>query len=836
MALIVALIASTPTLAAGPWPAVVPRLDAEGFPLPSEAVRRLGSGRFLCGACNAIEFSPDGKTVFVAADGISAWDVATGKCRWRTTDRVHRLAMSADGKKLWALAVTDYEENPDTFLRLLDPVTGRTRSSKLLPKRPGFVGQPLTVSRVGTVAVATEKSLVVIAGDADKPTFELTAAENRPVGTGHVSMDGRLLLRTHRDPGDTDTRTTLVELATGKRLATVTTAQFQNFYGVVLTENGSRLFTFGRQPVDQKLASHDPPFFVIEWDTRTGLSLASTELPFRGLYYWVTPVLSPDGTRAVITAKGVATLYETKSWKRLRVFEQSGHSDQVRFSPDSKTLAVGGQGLALLDVATGKLLHGTVPIRGTWPRALWFTADGDTLTREYGYFGHIRYAVATGAASVVPDSPPLELARDRRIARSRDGIREAVSVVAGTRAMSDLPDGTILLSEVGKAGKPRELPPGNARYDRLDFTPDGRYLLAEWKGNRACVWDIAAAKKPVAFAWDERNDTAYWGHESATRLFPDPTGRRLAVIERNVRTGVGEWAVGIHDLSRGERLSGFRGSGTLATGLVWSGDGDRIGCRTENRLSVHNATTGSAVADDLKWKRSTRLITLSPDGRTVRAATPERVELIEVATGGLRRTFAANGVTALAPHPDGRHFATESATDGVLLWDALPPAAWPKEPDSLWADLGADAPTAHAAIRAVVTHPAKAIPLLKVRMAEMKPLSDERIAELVRLLGDRDFATREAATKGLVRHLDDARAALTAVATDPRANQEAKTRATRLLKQTAPNTPDRLRVLRAVEAAEQIGTPEAIPLLRQWSAGRGLLAAEATDALQRLGK
>jgi len=43
------------------------------------------------------------------------------------------------------------------------------------------------------------------------------------------------------------------------------------------------------------------------------------------------------------------------------------------------------------------------------------------------------------------------------------------------------------------------------------------------------VWDIAAAKKPVAFAWDERNDTAYWGHESATRLFPDPTGRRLAV-------------------------------------------------------------------------------------------------------------------------------------------------------------------------------------------------------------------------------------------------------------------------------------------------------------------
>jgi len=58
-----------------------PRLDAQGDPLPDEAVSRLGTTRLRCGGHIAnLDFTPDGKTlVSGGADGVRTWDAATGK-------------------------------------------------------------------------------------------------------------------------------------------------------------------------------------------------------------------------------------------------------------------------------------------------------------------------------------------------------------------------------------------------------------------------------------------------------------------------------------------------------------------------------------------------------------------------------------------------------------------------------------------------------------------------------------------------------------------------------------------------------------------------------------
>jgi hypothetical protein len=172
----------------------------------------------------------------------------------------------------------------------------------------------------------------------------------------------------------------------------------------------------------------------------------------------------------------------------------------------------------------------------------------------------------------------------------------------------------------------------------------------------------------------------------------------------------------------------------------------------------------------------------------------------------------------------------------VLLWDALSsPAPWPADAGTLWVALGGEASDAHAVIRTLVANPAKALLLLKATMAEVKALPAERIAARVAQLGDKDFTTREAASKELLAHLDDARPALKALVANA-ASAEAKARAAKLLSQMPPNTPDRLRVLRAVEAVALIGTPDAILLLRAWSAGNTFRATEATAALARMRK
>ena len=132
-----------------------------------------------------------------------------------------------------------------------------------------------------------------------------------------------------------------------------------------------------------------------------------------------------------------------------------------------------------------------------------------------------------------------------------------------------------------------------------------------------------------------------------------------------------------------------------------------------------------------------------------------------------------------------------------------------KPTEGLWTDLAdADAEKAFRASRILLAHPDRAIPILKERLKPVSPPDLARIAELLKGLGDEDFATREKASGQLEKFGDLAEPAL----------REA------------------LRWSRALEVLEQAGTREAVALLETLAKGApgAWLTKEAIASLERL--
>src|SRR5262249_58137165 len=117
------------------------------------------------------------------------------------------------------------------------------------------------------------------------------------------------------------------------------------------------------------------------------------------------------------------------------------------------------------------------------------------------------------------------------------------------------------------------------------------------------------------------------------------------------------------------------------------------------------------------------------------------------------------------------------------------------------------------------------------------PVPTAQLAQYVADLANDDFQTREAAVKGLEKVGGEAGPPLREVA-QKSTSAEARKLATELLgKIDAPATrAEDLRVLRLVEALENMGTAEARAQLEKWAAGPTghRLTLEAASALSRL--
>ena len=241
-------------------------------------------------------------------------------------------------------------------------------------------------------------------------------------------------------------------------------------------------------------------------------------------------------------------------------------------------------------------------------------------------------------------------------------------------------------------------------------------------------------------------------------------------------------------------------------------------------------------------------LALSADGKRVAVGSPTgRVTVWDVTTGDTLAPFAGHDglVTGLAFTADGKRLVTTAQDGTALVWEV------PDKPlpvgliesavtgfDEAFRLLGsADAAQAQRGLEYLYRHPAEAVKQTGERMPAPAAVPAAALAQHVADLGSDDFPTREAAVKALEKVGGEA-SALLKEAVEKSASAEVRKRAAELLgKIDAPaSRPDELKVLRAVEAMENLGTPEARAQLEKWAAGPAghRVTLEAATALARL--
>jgi hypothetical protein len=204
-------------------------------------------------------------------------------------------------------------------------------------------------------------------------------------------------------------------------------------------------------------------------------------------------------------------------------------------------------------------------------------------------------------------------------------------------------------------------------------------------------------------------------------------------------------------------------------------------------------------------------------------------------------------VETLAFSPDGKVLVSGSCDTTILFWDPWTKVAKRKPPSDrlskdrladYWRDLkDEDAKRAHQAICTLAQYPSDAVPYLSQSLTLGRAPDDQVITRLIGGLDDDDFDKRERASAELGR-LGRAAGVGLRRALDGKPSPEARQRLTELLRRIEElYGADRIRMIRAIETLERIGTPDAQEVLeRLRTSGDWPGAEEADAALERLSR
>lgn len=276
-----------------------------------------------------------------------------------------------------------------------------------------------------------------------------------------------------------------------------------------------------------------------------------------------------------------------------------------------------------------------------------------------------------------------------------------------------------------------------------------------------------------------------------------------------------------------------------------------ISCRKRSTMKVDEIVTSLAYSPDGKVlaaasNTSYAHVSLTDDAVHPNGGKswPPRVHLWDVAAEKELPPLEGHrgSITSLSYSPDGKLLATGSNDTTVLLWDATrfkksrlaEVQLRPEQIESLWTELGgADAVKAYRAIRTLATSPKSSVAFLKKHLQPVAPADPKLVARLIADLDSDQFAARDKATRELEKLGDrvatDLRRALTGKPT-----LEVKHRLEQLLDKQ--NNVEQIRIVRALETLEKIGTPEARDVCAHLAAGvaDAPLTREARAVLGRL--
>jgi WD40 repeat protein len=755
---------------------------------------------------NGLLFSPDGKTL--AARGPNGsfylWATESGKelheikppprpqnngvfilVGGGSDANAPGMGFTPDGKTL-AVAATDYnKEEQSHSIKFWDVESGKE------------VRRIKTANNVGAVAVAPNGEAVAYSiGNVLFLSEVKTGKELHQIKT----PGGRITALAFTPDGKTlavrrsNQRVDLWDVQTGKErrhLSDAQTVQRSGGGGFAFVVSGFSVPETRGLAVsaDGKRVVSAAGSTVRLWETATGKEVTLSD------GHWKSPntlALSKDGKTVISWGSDrVVRRWEATSGKLLGAFPAPAGTTRAAFSKDGRTIALANADntIRLHDAATGKELH-KMKAHANGTSALAFSSDGKMLASRGSADNTIRlYDVAEGR----------EL---RQIAM---------------RSAREPAQGTVLI--FGGGGGAQANGPG------LAFSPDGKLLAAPGPDGRNSVKtlvliDVAAGKELRKIELPQ----------PITSLAFSPDGRTLATENPNRTITLWEVASGKKrgQLGQSPAEQPRPNNGTMDVVIDLDGMGGGF--------------TDPAGPIGLAF---------SPDGRALAARGGDlSVRIWDVTAGKEIGQLKGHGgrVDTVAFAADGKTLASGATDTTILLWDAAAPLkelAKPRtvelpaaEVESLWGDLAReDAAKALSGVQKLTAAPRQSVPFLSERLKPAARIDPRKIDGWIGDLENEKYAVRQEAAANLLKSGEQAVPALRKVLASSPALETRKRIEDLVEKLTGGTlTLDQLRLIRAVEALERIGTPASKQVLRTLAGGApgALPTREAEAALNRL--
>jgi WD40 repeat protein len=764
------------------------QMDAYGDALPAGAVARLGTARFRHNITpQRLAFTPNGKILASVAQGsgVRLWEAHTGRLLHHLSGErfSDSLAFSPDGAKVF------------TGMRLFEVASGK----ELLR----FKGKDDEIREAGHAAFSRDGRIIATGPHGGGKIVFWDAGTGmeirRTEGRGQDSAIAALAFSPTDDVilavADFDKTVAIWDASTGKALHRIK-AHAKSARCVAFTPDGATVVS----------GSEDG--LMRFWDVKSGQQLHEIK-PGQTAVHSVA--FTTDGkVLAAGGSGGAITLWDPRTRKEIRRWHtHDAAAPTLAFSPGGKTLVSAAEcAIRLWDPATGKEID-PVPAHRSAITVLRFAADGKSILS----CGEDKQVIQWDLTSRRDSSRllrgplgPIGTETWYRMDIAPDGQTLAVASldIVAERSKRFIPG--IHLWNTATGTKVGTLLGHTERVFTFRFSPSGKVLASAGLDAGIKLWDVAAHQ--------ELHHVGGNIFHSGMAFAPDGRSIAGAGVDGQMR----QW-----DVASGKELRRWDTGTDEVFQFVFSSDGRLIAGTDFQVVTVWAADTGKQI---IQFNQSSRVRSLafSPNGRVVAGVGFDRgrIQMWDLRTGQEIRllTIPNTFLFQIAFSPDGQTLASAGSDAAVMLWDATGQGARPDGPrkpltakqlDALWADLHAEAAKSEPAIWALALDAERATPFLKERLRPAPPADARQTARLLADLGSQNFNLRDQAERTLIELGAAAEPALRQfLQGDPAL--EVRRRAERILEKRAP---DELQQMRAIDALEQIGSPEARAILQK---------------------